>query len=127
MKPETKQKVEDAKTNVSVWWYGVKWNARNKWNATVKWCEEHPELALAAIPAVLTAAKGVSHIARSVDRKADLKREQELKDRYGYDRSLGIYHKLRRPLRTSEAIEIDRRKANGESMISILSSMRLLD
>lgn len=118
---------EEIKSDVSIWWYGVRWNAKRKFYNTVKWCEENKELALAMIPVGLMVIKGVGNAARSIDRKIDMKREQDLQDLYIYDHSLGMYHKLRRPLKPSEKIEIDRRRANGESKIQILSSMGLLD
>ena len=79
------------------------------------------------IPAGLLIIRGVGNTIRSVDRKIDLKREQDLQDLYIYDHSLGMYHKLRRPMKPSEKIEIDRRRQMGESKIQILSSMGLLD
>ena len=121
------KKFEDIKTDVSMWWYGVKWNAKQKAERTIKWCEENKELAIAMIPVGLVAIKGVSNTIRSIDRKIDLKKEQDLQELYVYDHSLGMYHKLRRPLRPSEKVEIDRRRQNGESKIQILTSMGLLD
>ena len=119
--------VKEYKEDVYIWWYGVQWNAKQKFKATVKWCEENKELALAMIPVGVVAVKGIGNAIRSVDRKIDMKKEQELQDLYVYDHSLGMYHKLRRPLKPSEKIEIDRRRAEGESKVQILSSMGLLD
>ena len=121
------KKLEDIKTDVSAWWYGVKWNTQQKAKAAVKWCEENKELAIAMIPVGLVAIKGVSNTIRSIDRKIDLKKEQDLQELYVYDHSLGMYHKLRRPLKPSEKVEIDRRRQNGESKLQILASMGLLD
>lgn len=118
---------EDVKSDVSVWWYGVKWNARMKFNATKKWCEDNTELAIAMIPVGLVVIKGIGSTVRSIDRKIDLKKEQEFQELYVYDHSLGMYHKLRRPLKPKEKIEIDRRRQNGESKLQILASMGLLD
>ena len=118
---------EEIKADVSNWWYGVRWNVKRGFDSTVKWCEENKELALAMIPAGIMIAKAVGKTISSVDRKLDMKKEQELQDRYIYDHSLGMYHKLRRPLKPSEKIEIDRRRHAGESKIQILSSMGLLD
>lgn len=118
---------EEVKTDVSIWWYGVRWNARKKFDATVKWCEENKELALAMIPVAVVVFKGMGKTIASIDRKIDLVKEQELQELYIYDHSLGMYHKLRRPLKPSEKIEIDRRRQAGESKIQILSSMGLLD
>lgn len=121
------KKIEDVKSDISVWWYGVRWNAKKKFDATVKWCEENKELALAMIPVGIMAVRTVGKTIGSIDRKIDLKKEQELQECYVYDHSLGMYHKLRRPLKPSEKIEIDRRRQNGESKIQILASMGLLD
>lgn len=118
---------EDVKSDVSAWWYGVKWNARMKFNATKKWCEDNTELAIAMIPVGLVVIKGIGSTVRSIDRKIDLKKEQEFQELYVYDHSLGMYHKLRRPLKPKEKIEIDRRRQNGESKLQILASMGLLD
>ena len=118
---------KEIKEDVDIWWYGVKWKARRKFDDTVKWCEENKELAIAMIPVGIVAIKTIGNTIRSVDRKIDLKKEQALQDLYIYDHSLGMYHKLSRPLKPSEKIEIDRRRQNGESKIQILSSMRLLD
>ena len=118
---------EDMKTDVSNWGYGVKWNAEKKFNDTRKWCEEHTELALAMIPVAVVVVKGVGRTIASIDRKIDLVKEQELQELYIYDHSLGMYHKLRRPLKPNEKIEIDRRRQAGESKIQILSDMGLLD
>ena len=120
-------KLKEAKENFDIWWYGVKWNAKRKAEATVKWCEEHTELAIALVPVGVVAIKTVSNTIQSINHKIDLKKEQDLQDLYVYDHSLGMYHKLRRPLTPSEKIEIDRRRANGESKIQILSSMGVLD
>lgn len=121
------KKLEDIKTDVSVWWYGVKWNAKIKFDSTVKWCEENKELAIAMIPVGIAVVRTVGKTVSSIDRKIDMKKEQDLQELYVYDHSLGMYHKLRRPLRPSEKIEIDRRRQDGESKIQILSSMGLLD
>lgn len=118
---------EDMKADLSARWYGVKWNAEKKFEATKKWCEEHTELALAMIPVAVVVVKGVGKTIASIDRKIDLVKEQELQELYIYDHSLGMYHKLRRPLKPSEKIEIDQRRQAGESKIQILSSMGLLD
>ena len=101
----------------------VKW----KFERTVQWCEDNKELAIALVPVGIVAFKTVTKMAMSVDRKIDLKRQEDLQELYVYDHSLGVYHKLRRPLKPSEKIEIDRRRQNGESKVQILASMGVLD
>ena len=52
--------------------------------------------------------------------------ERDDKELYVWDASIGRWHRLRRPLRPSENIELDRRKRDGESISEILSSMRVI-
>lgn len=117
---EFKQEMSDR-----IWF--AKENAKRKAQAVVQWCSENKELAIAMIPVGIMTLRGAGKLVNSVDRKIDLKKEQDLQNLYIYDHSLGMYHKLRRPLKASEKIEIDRRRAEGESKIQILSSMGLLD
>lgn len=119
--------IQEFKTDVKTWWYGVTWNAKRRITNAKKWCEQNPELTIVFASLGLTAAKGIGKTVRSIDRKIDLKKAQELQDLYVYDHSLGMYHKLRRPLTPHEKTEIDRRRHNGESKIHILASMGLLD
>ena len=53
-------------------------------------------------------------------------KEEELKDLYCYDRSLGHYWRLRRELSNKEWLEIDQRKKNGERLADILDEMKVL-
>lgn len=63
---------------------------------------------------------------KAVDRHAKLNKEQNLKELYCYDRSLGNYWKLRRELSNAEWIEIDKRKKNGERLGDILYELKVL-
>lgn len=125
------KKFEDIKTDVSVWLYGVRWNAKKKFDDGVEWVGKHKEELIISSPFLLFGMKMIGGLVkdtiRSIDRKVDMKKEQDLQDLYVYDHSLGMYHKLRRPLKPSEKIEIDRRRKEGESKIQILASMGLLD
>lgn len=117
---------EELKSELNARWTGFTIKTKVKTREIYQWCCMHKEEAAFIATTGVAAVGAVSKIARRIDRKLDLKHEQNLKDLYVYDRSLGIYHELRRKLKPSEAIEIDRRRANGESMIHILASMRLL-
>ena len=114
-----------ADVNYKIWSFkqDVKW----KFERPVQWCEDNKELAIALVPVGIVAFKTVTKMVMSVDRKIDLKRQEDLQELYVYDHSLGVYHKLRRPLKPSEKIEIDRRRQNGESKVQILASMGVLD
>lgn len=117
----------EIKADIDQKFWEFKLNAEFKLKSLVQWCTENKELAIAMIPVGIAAVKGVTSCVKSIDRKIDLKREQDLQDLYVYDHSLGMYHKLRRPLKPSEKIEIDRRRQEGETKIHILASMGLLD
>lgn len=117
----------EIKADIDQKFWEFKLNAEFKLKSLVQWCTENEELAIAMIPVGIAAVKGVTSCVKSIDRKIDLKREQDLQDLYVYDHSLGMYHKLRRPLKHSEKIEIDHRRQEGETKIHILASMGLLD
>lgn len=95
---------------------------------SVAWFNGNKEFAVTvAIPAVLAVVGGANKIAKSVDRKVDLKKEQMLKDRRVYNRSTGNYLALRRKMTAREQVEYERRKKNGEPTALILNEMGLLE
>lgn len=89
-----------------------------------KWCMDNPEMAV-AIGSVIFA--GGKYLGKAVIKHQQIKEQEDVKNLYCYDRSLGHYWKLRRELRNDEWIEIDRRKQQGERLSDILYSMRVLD
>lgn len=113
---------EDGK-EVNQKWEDFKWKAKCKYEAAKQWCTDHKELVVAAVPALITGAFEIIKIASKADAREE---EKELKELYIYDRSMGHYWKLRRRLTNSEYREIERRRAEGESMGEILESMRVL-
>lgn len=85
--------------------------------------EENKEVLVVAVPSAIgVIGKGISMLGR----RANLNKEQNLKDRYIYDRSMGHYWQLKRNLKQSEWSEIERRKRAGEHMGDILNSMKIL-
>lgn len=118
---------KEIKEDVGLKVWEIRYKAQKKFDATVKWCEDNKELAIALIPVGLLAMRSIGNTVKSIDRKIDLKKQEDLQELYVYDHSLGVYHKLRRPLKPSEKIEIDRRRQNGESKVQILASMGVLD
>lgn len=94
-----------------------------KFNEIKIWMLQHPELVIAAIPVVV---KTGSEIVKFAATKNVQRKEQQLKEFYCYDRSLGHYWKLRRELSNDEWVEIDKRKVNGERLGDILDSMKVL-
>lgn len=69
---------------------------------------------------------GAATIAKVVGKRVNLRKQEELKDLYCYDRSLGHYWRLRRELTNKEWLEIDQRKKNVERLSDILSEMKVL-
>lgn len=79
------------------------------------------------IPVAITLATAAVKLGKLAMKSKNLNKEEQLKEEYCYDRSLGHYWKLRRPLTNKEWLEIDSRKKNGERLSDILSSMKVLD
>ena len=94
---------------------------------SVEWFNENKEFAITvAIPTAIAVVGGVNKMARSIDRKMDLKKEQELKDLRVYNRSTGDYLTLRRKMSAKEQVQFEARKRNGEPTAMILNEMGLL-
>lgn len=90
---------------------------RKKWfnrkvEAIVNWIKG--DSAAIIIPAVATAIgffiKLIITLVKSISRSSSLKKQEELKDLYCYDRSLGHYWKLRRKLTNNDWVEINKKK-----------------
>ena len=88
-----------------------------------EWVIRNKEAILILTP---IAIKGLTTVTKVVAKRSNLKKEEELKDLYCYDRSLGHYWRLRRELSNKEWLEIDQRKKNGERLADILDEMKVL-
>ena len=112
LKSWAKEKAEDVKTSVDIklWQLG-------------EWAKENPEQAATIICTAIGAA-GI--IIKRVDRGARIRKEERLKDRYIYDRSLGSYWNLRRRPTQTEKLRIERLRRQGLSYGEILTQMKLL-
>ena len=104
-KEELKNEFINAPYKIKNWYY------RNK-----KWAGPTASVVITVTP----------FLVRAISKRANLVKEQNLKDLYIYDRSHGHYWELRRKLSTRELLEIDKRKDKGESLVDILESMRVL-
>lgn len=87
------------------------------------WLDNKKETVLTLTPVVVG---GLATVAKVVGKHTNLRKEEELKDLYCYDRSLGHYWRLRRDLTNKEWLEIDKRKQNGERLSDILDDMKVL-
>ena len=88
------------------------------------WCYAHKDQIITYGPIVVG---GIAAGAKMLSKHAALAKEQDLKDLYCYDRSLGHYWKLRRELTNDEWLEIDKRKKEGERLSDILDDMKVLE
>lgn len=104
--------VDDAK----VW-------AKNKGYQAQVWYEGHKEVVLVAIPVF---GGFLTTLVKAAAKKSAIKSEEHLKEDYVYDNRNGHYYELKRQPKSSEWIEIDRRKQNGELLGEILRDMRIL-
>lgn len=85
--------------------------------------ERNKELLIVMVPVVIS---GLVTVSKVVVKRGNLNKEQQLKEEYCYDRSLGHYWALKRSLSNKEWLEIDKRKRNGEKLSDILSEMKVL-
>ena len=107
----TKQKLLDVKEGI-----------KRKTKQGLEFIKENP----GSIPIICTAIGGVTRVtSKAISSRATTK-EIEFRQRTIYDRSLGRYVELKRPLTTRQAIEIEERRASGEKLHMILDSMNLL-
>lgn len=101
----------------------LKEKARLKLQIGKEWFDRNKEALVTLVPIIVG---GVATIVKVVGKRCNLNKEETLKDEYCYDRSLGHYWRLKRPLSNNEWLEIDRRKKEGERLSDILDDMRVL-
>lgn len=84
---------------------------------------EHKET---VIPAAIGAIGTIGTITKVVGKRVTLSKEQRIKDRYIYDRSLGRYVEVKRKLNQKDLANIAKRKKDGERVTDILLDMNLV-
>ncbi len=95
----------------------------DKIHEAANWINNNKEIVIMVVPAAFGC---ISKTVKVVGKHANLKKEQNNKELYCYDRSLGHYWKLRRELTNDEWVAIDERKGNGERLGDILNDLRVL-
>ena len=102
-----------------------------RWNKILNWCKNNPEYTAlflsTASGIVVFVVKGVVSITKQTIKTKNLKKEEDLKNLYCYDRSLGHYWSLKRELTNAEWLAIDERKKNGERLSDILKDLNVLN
>ena len=88
-----------------------------------EWIVRNKEAVVTLTPVVIG---GITTVVKVVGKRINLRKQENLKDLYCYDRSLGHYWALRRELTNQEWLEVDRRKKDGERLADILSDMKVL-
>ena len=115
-KEELNQKVKILKWDFDNWVYQQEEKAKWLW-------DYHSKEAIAFVPVAIVTAERLIRGAR-YDRNR--REEKYLKERTIYDRSNRCRIELKRKLTNREILELDRRRKNGESLIEILTSMRVV-
>ena len=98
-------------------------NLKQKANNVRWWIHDNKEMIMVLGPGAIA---GVAAIVKTIGKHVNLRKEENLKDMYCYDRSLGHYWQLRRELTNKEWLEIDTRKKNGERLADILEELKVL-
>lgn len=104
------------KTRAKVWF-------TTKANNAIKWISDNKEIIIFVGPALLGAT---TTLVRVGGKQLKLKKEENIKNLYCYDRSLGHYWRLKRELSNAEWVNIDKRKRNGERLADILDELKVL-
>lgn len=99
---------------------------KEKVHDTYVWLDDNKEYLIVIIPAVMTVVEGGLRLSRSISRNIANKQEQKMKDMYIYDRSLGKYVELKKPLSNSDMKTILDRRENGEKLSNILIDLNLI-
>lgn len=89
----------------------------------VNFVKDNKELIIIVAPIAL---KAVTTATKVIGKNVNLRKQENLKNLYCYDRSLGHYWTLKRELSNQEWLEIDRRKNSGERLADILSDLNVL-
>ena len=98
----------------------------SKLKNTAKWLSDNKETIAVVVPVVIAGVSGSTKIVKGISKHVALNKEKQLKERFVYDRSLGKYLELKKPLSNSQLKTILDRKENGEKLGVILQNMNLL-
>lgn len=101
----------------------IKEEINSKVQKAKSWVYSNKEKLIPLIPIV---AAGTGFLIKSSVKRANLNKQEAIKNNYCYDRSLGHYWKLRRELSNDEWREIDLKKRNGQKLSDILDDMKVL-
>lgn len=104
-------------------YYNFKWKVKRTFENAINWIYRNKEIVILVGPTLIGGSTWlIKHFAKS----RNLKKQENIKNLYCYDRSLGHYWKLRRELTNDEWTYIDKRKASGERLADILNELKVL-
>ncbi len=93
----------------------------------IRWVMDNPEKAAALGAAATAFSGGIHKVTRIISRHVALHKEQTLKDRYVYDRSLNMYLKTKRKLTRKDMDNINRQmRKTGKRKSEVMSDLHLL-
>ena len=99
---------------------------KEKGKQALEYVEQHKETIAMVTPVVLGAFGIGKKILGGAVRQHNLREERELKDYRVYDRRLGAYLRLRRPLKNSDWKKIELRLERGERLVDVLRKLDML-
>lgn len=115
------------KIKVQTKWQAFKDRMWIKAQMAANWIRNNPETVGIAMTVGTAVIGGAVKIGKGAIRHRNLRKEQFNKERYIYDRSLGMYLRTKRPLRNKDYLTINARRKNGEKLSDILADMHVLE
>lgn len=91
-----------------------------------QWVSNNKDVLLITLPVAGVVLKNGTKLVKGIHRSSILRQEKNMKERMIFDRSLGKYLELKRPLKNADMKAILARRDNGEKLSSILLDMNLL-
>lgn len=106
--------------------YNLKWKAKDTARKTWTWIVDNKEMIVILLPVAIGGVKLVTVVVKGIAKNANLKQAEAVKNLYCYDTSLGKYWELKRKLSNQEWLLVEQRRAAGEKLGTILSSINVL-
>lgn len=103
-----------------------KYSAKNTWNGIARFVRDNIDVLAVVAPAAGLVFNGVCKVTSKAIAERTLNKELDFKKRTIYDRSLGEYVELKKPLSVNQKLEYERRRATGEKVNTILNDMKVL-
>lgn len=115
--------MDKAKTKLQERIDSGKQKVKQGYHKASNWAKANKDLLIILSPAILGI---VAVTTKATAKHINLRKQEQAKNLYCYDRSLGHYWALRRELTNQEWVAIDARKRNGERLSDILSELKVL-